>query len=109
MTEEIVENEEALRLEEEEIRQHLREAQENKEKNSHRTEEFKKSLGGLGGIDPDALAKKLQGSLDEEVEKDEKKKAFRAKMKSHYKGEFNMAAALKQKPISDDEDEDEQK
>ena len=43
MTEENVQNEEALRMEEEEIRQHLREAQENKEKNAHRSEEVKKS------------------------------------------------------------------
>ena len=34
------------------------------------------------------------------------KKAFRAKMKGHYKGEFNMASLLKQKPVDDDEDED---
>jgi len=27
-------------------------------------------------------------------------------MKGHYKGEFNMASLLKQKPIDDDEDED---
>ena len=33
--------------------------------------------------------------------------AFRAKMKGHYKGEFNMAALLRQKPpVDDDEDED---
>lgn len=35
------------------------------------------------------------------------KKAFRARMKGHYKGEFNAAALLKQKPppVEDDEDE----
>lgn len=27
-------------------------------------------------------------------------------MKGHYKGEFNMASLLKQKPVDDDEDED---
>ena len=27
-------------------------------------------------------------------------------MKSHYKGEFNMAAALKAKPVSDDEEDE---
>ena len=35
------------------------------------------------------------------------KKAFRAKMKGHYKGEFNAAALLRQKPppVEDDEDD----
>ena len=35
------------------------------------------------------------------------KKAFRAKMKGHYKGEFNAAALLRQKPpVDSDEDDD---
>ena len=32
--------------------------------------------------------------------------AFRSKMKSHYKGEFNAAAALKAKPNWDDSEEE---
>ena len=34
------------------------------------------------------------------------KAAFRAKMKGHYKGEFNMAALLRAKPPADDDEED---
>ena len=35
------------------------------------------------------------------------KEAFKKKMKSHYKGEFNMAALLRAKPpVDEDEDDD---
>lgn len=34
------------------------------------------------------------------------KAAFRAKMKGHYKGEFNMASLLRQKPPVDEDEED---
>ena len=44
-------------------------------------------------------------SLDDDESKEQKKKAFRAKMKGHYKGEFNMAAVMRAKSISDDEDD----
>ena len=59
-----------------------------------------------GAFSAEALAQKLQGTLDDEEAKEAKRKAFRSKMKSHYKGEFNMAAAMRAKPISDDEDDD---
>lgn len=35
------------------------------------------------------------------------KQAFRAKMKGHYKGEFNAAALLRQKPPVDSDEDDE--
>lgn len=35
------------------------------------------------------------------------RQAFRAKMKGHYKGEFNAAALLRQKPPVDSEEDDE--
>ena len=31
---------------------------------------------------------------------------FKKKMKNHYKGEFNMAALLRNKPVDDDDDSD---
>ena len=34
------------------------------------------------------------------------KKAFRSKMKNHYKGEFNMAALMKAKPDWDADEDD---
>ena len=34
------------------------------------------------------------------------KKAFRAKMKGHYKGEFNAAALLRQRPPPEEDDDD---
>ena len=78
-------------------------------KNAEISQQYKKKvdlIGGGFGLDPEALAKKLQGSLDEEENKAEKKKAFRAKMKIHYKDEFNAAAALRAQPVSDDEEDD---
>ena len=34
---------------------------------------------------------------------------FKKKMKSHYKGEFNMAALLRSKPPPDEDDDDDDK
>ena len=72
----------------------------------------------MGAFDPNALASKLQSTKDDIDEEEAskcsrfkltiiiEKKAFRAKMKSHYAGEFNAAAAMKQKPKWDADEDD---
>jgi hypothetical protein len=59
-----------------------------------------------GGLDINALAGKLGEINDEEEAERLKKEEFEKKRKLHYKNEFMMAQAMKNR-VDDDEDEDE--
>jgi hypothetical protein len=101
------------------VQAHLKEAKINRDRNAQVTHQSSADVSMGGALDMAALTSKLQATVDDVENKDAskwkatnnfvEKKAFRSKMKNHYKGEFNMAALMKAKPDWDaDEDEEDQ-
>ena len=57
-------------------------------------------------FDINSLASKLEGVKDEEEEAEQKKIQFESMRKNHYKNEFAMAQALKNRKMESSDDED---